>query len=127
MRGFIPLLAHVERFPWLRKEPEILYDLVCSGAYAQFNTDLMTQNRDVLAFVRKMLRYGLLHGVGSDTHNLDERPPRFDEAERLLKADPGPDEIDYLDEIGQALISGTFIDSRNPVKPKKNFWDIFRK
>ncbi len=127
LRGFVPLMAHVERFPWMRKEPDILYDLVCSGAYAQFNTDLMTQNREVLSFVRRMLRNGLLHCAGSDTHDPEERPPRFREAEKLLLADPGSDEIEYLNGVGLDLLSGTLPDVKTPVKPKKSILDIFRR
>ena len=42
-----------------------------------------------LLFVRKMLRCGLLHGIASDAHDPESRPPRIREAEEIIKSDPG--------------------------------------
>ena len=45
-QGYIPLMAHVERFSWLRNDPDFLYDMVCGGAYAQVNTDSIISDRE---------------------------------------------------------------------------------
>lgn len=127
MNGYILLIAHVERYVWLRKEPDLLYDLVCNGAYAQFNSDSVTGDREALAFIRKMLKCGLLHVIGSDTHNMDMRPPMLEKAAKILSNDPGEDTVYYLDNAGKTLLSGNIPFTYTPDKPRKSFWDIFRK
>lgn len=126
MNGFILLIAHAERYVWLRKEPELLYDLVCNGAYAQFNADSVTGDRDALTFIRKMLKNGLLHGIGSDTHNMELRPPALEKAAKLLSKNPGEETVYYLDNVGKTLLSGNVPFTYTPDKPRKSFLDHFR-
>lgn len=127
LRGYIPLLAHVERFHWLRKDPYFLFELVENGSFAQFNADLMTQDRGTLQFVRQMLENGLLHGIGSDTHNMEERPPRIAIAEKLLAENPGNDIIEEINVFSETLLNGDYPNTVMPIRPKKHFWDFFRK
>lgn len=126
-KGYIPLMAHVERFPWLREKPEILYDLVCNGAYAQVNADSIVKSRETLSFIRKMMKFGLIHCIGTDTHNMEKRPPHMKEAEKILNSNPGPDFITYMDNIGKTLLAGKIPNAYMPSKPQNSFWDIFRK
>lgn len=126
-RGFIPLMAHVERFPWLRENPEFLYNLVCDGAYAQVNADSIIKSRESLSFIRRMMKFGLIHCIGTDTHNMTKRPPHMKEAEKILSSNPGQDIVEYMDEIGQTLLAGKIPQAVIPSKPQKSFWDFFRK
>lgn len=126
-KGFIPLMAHVERFPWLRKEPEILYNLVCDGSYAQINTDSIIKSNDSLAFIRKMMKCELIHCIGTDTHNMEKRPPHMKEAEKVLAKNPGADTVSYMNDIAEGLLAGQIPNAEIPVKPQKSFWDLFRK
>ena len=126
-KGYIPLMAHVERFPWLRENPEFLYNMVCGGAYAQVNADSIIKSRESLSFIRRMMDCGLIHCIGTDTHNMTKRPPHMKEAEKVLAANPGKDIVDYMDEIGRTLLAGRIPNAIIPSKPKKAFWDFFRK
>lgn len=125
--GFIPLMAHIERFPWLRKDPDFLYDMVCGGAYAQVNADSIISDREGYSFIKKMLKFGLVHCIGSDTHNTSTRPPRINEAESKLTSNLGKDTVVYLNENAESLIAGRIPDSIMPSKPKNSFLDFLRK
>ena len=127
LRGYVILMAHVERFPWLWKNQDFLYDLVSNGAFAQFNADEMLENKKVYSIVRKWLRCGLLHGIASDAHNLEQRPPRVAEAEKLLANDPGISYIESLNDFALSLISGGIPDVDPPTKPRKSIWDLLMK
>ena len=127
LRGFVLLIAHIERYSWLRKDTDLLYDLVCGGAYSQVNAETIAKDRDSLSFIRKMLECGLVHTVGSDTHNMDQRPPRMKEAAGILSADPGPETAAYLDAAAESLLAGRLPDAETPLRPRKSFWDRFRK
>ena len=126
-KGFIPLMAHVERFPWLRENPEFLYNLVCGGAYAQVNADSIVKSKESLSFIRRMMDCGLIHCIGTDTHNMSKRPPHMKEAEKVLASNPGEDAVAYMDEIGRTLLAGRIPNALIPSKPKKSIWDIFRR
>lgn len=126
-KGYIPLMAHVERFPWLREKPELLYDMVCGGAYAQVNADSIVKSHESLSFIRRMMDFGLIHCIGTDTHNMTKRPPRMREAEKILISKPGEEVVSYMDEIGRTLLAGKIPNAVIPSKPKKSFWDYFRK
>ena len=127
LKGFVILLAHVERFSWLRKEPELLYRLVCSGVYAQFNADAILNDSEKFFFIQSMLKCGLVHGIGSDTHNIEKRPPSIQKAESLLAKKTSPEMIQYLNQFSIDLLSGRLPDTVPPEKPKKGFFDFFRK
>ena len=126
LRGFVILMAHVERFPWLWKHQEFLFDMVSNGAFAQFNADEMLENRQVRSFVRKMLRCNLLHGIASDAHNPELRPPRIYEAENMLTKDPGISYIESLNDFSISLLRGGIPDVEPPLKPRKSIWDLLK-
>ena len=127
MRGFLLLLAHVERFPWLRKDPDLLYRLVCSGIYAQFNADSVLKGGEKLTFIQNMLKCGLIHGIGSDAHNIDLRPPCIQKAEAVLSKKAGSETVGYLNQFSVDLLAGRLPDTIPPEKPKKGFFDFLRK
>ena len=127
MEGFTLLIAHVERYSWLRHDTELLYDLVCSGAYAQVNAESITGDKDYYSFIRKMFNCGMVHAVGSDTHNMDNRPPRMLDAAAALSKDLGQDSVSYLNRIAEGLLAGQAPYTDQPALPKKSFWDRFRR
>ena len=73
-RGYTPLLAHVERYHWLRGEEgdEILEDLRAAGARFQVNRTVGKVNVPGVGsrgkFIVKLRRRGWIDEVGSDLH-----------------------------------------------------------
>lgn len=86
MNGMIPILAHVDRYPYLYKHPELLYQWVKAGAFTQFNADHYFESKEVRSFVDVAIKHNLIHIVGTDTHSTDKRPPRLREC--LQKMQP---------------------------------------
>lgn len=83
MQGLFPILAHVERCEYFRKEPKLLEELINRGILAQVNAESLL-NRYDFGFARKCLIHGLAQMIASDTHSLDKRPPQFDKVSKLL-------------------------------------------
>ena len=81
VEGYIPILAHVERYQYVQKS-DGLEELRESGALFQVNAESLTggffdsQSR----WVRKSLKKGLIDFVASDMHNVNTRPPIQDKA-----------------------------------------------
>lgn len=75
--GYIPVLAHIERYQCLYKRIDRVRKLQELGAYFQINASsiqgsLFNQRE---AYVKKLCRCGLVHFLGTDSHGIEYRPP----------------------------------------------------
>lgn len=84
--GYIPILAHVERYHCIYKRPELVNELVEMGCYTQMNChSVMGGLLDMEAsYNRKLLNYDLIQFVGSDSHSDKERAPMMEKAIKHL-------------------------------------------
>lgn len=66
----VPVLAHPERYSFIQKEPELLYDLVNKGVLLQSNYGSIIGQYGSKAklLLRKMLQCKLVHFMGTDVH-----------------------------------------------------------
>lgn len=74
MQGITPVLAHVERCVYFRKEPERLLELVGMGVLAQVSAKVLKDKEDK-KFAKACLDNGLAHVIVSDAHGLKRRTP----------------------------------------------------
>ena len=90
--GWLPVLAHVERYVHVRKV-EQAERLVGAGAYLQMNADavLKGQHWRQGAVVRKLLTSGCIHFIGTDAHDDRIRPPKLRAAYRYIEKLCGAD------------------------------------
>lgn len=85
--GYVPIIAHAERYLCITDRPELVEQLVREGAYIQINAGSVAgqMGRSVQKFIiKKLLKKLLVHFVASDAHSDGRRAPRFDEAVRIL-------------------------------------------
>ena len=86
--GYIPIIAHIERYPPLHENPGLLAELKDMGAYLQVNADTIS-GKDGLRmkwFARKLMKENLIDFVGSDAHRCDTRIPGLKKAwDRTVK------------------------------------------
>ena len=75
--GFIPVVAHIERYNNARSHPELADELLDMGAIIQMNADSIMGKHgfQVRRYCHKMLKAGKVHVIGSDCHNTDHRTP----------------------------------------------------
>lgn len=118
LAGFIPLIAHVERYPWMRKKAEFLYDFVSCGAFAQVNADSLVTDKKAFNFFADMYEKNLVHCIASDTHNTEERPPKMREAAELIAEKLGDEAVLKINNVSEALLSGRIPEKDIPYKPK---------
>ena len=83
--GYYPVIAHAERYKTLYDHG--LDELISMGAYIQLSTEPLTGGlfRRDTAFVKKQLKKGYVHFIGSDMHNMDKRPPKNTKAINWIK------------------------------------------
>ena len=82
MRGFIPIVAHVERYEYLQFDD--VFEIKNLGGLIQINASSLVnkKNKDYYKRVKKLLKNNLVDFVASDCH--DFRPIRIGEARKLL-------------------------------------------
>lgn len=85
--GYIPILAHTERYRCLLKDYKLVDDLIKSGTYIQLNLSCITgRGLDAkVIFSHRLLKRGWVHFMGTDTHNAHERAPYAKDAVALIK------------------------------------------
>lgn len=115
-QGITPILAHVERFPYFRKDPGLLKRLIDLGALGQVSADALDLKMDK-GFARACLSCGLAQLVGSDAHNTDSRPPCMEEVSKL------PEQmIRQIEMFSQCLWENEVPPMVRTALPKKNFF-----
>lgn len=96
--GRIPLLAHIERIPWLARDPDRVAELVALGATTQITTTSMLggfgRGPEVASW--ELLAAGLVDVLASDGHGIARRPPGLRVARTRL-------ERSYGVEVGRLL------------------------
>ena len=90
-RGLVPVIAHVERYPALTKNMDLIEELSEMGCMIQVNAGsiLGEDGFRVKHFCKKLLSYGMADLVGSDCHDLKQRVPRMGECAVWLEKKAG--------------------------------------
>lgn len=84
--GYVPILAHIERYICLAGHLERISELIDRGALMQVNASTVTggmgyKNKQQ---VKKMLKAQLVHFVASDAHDSKKRSPNLADAANYL-------------------------------------------
>lgn len=83
-KGFIPVLAHFERYLRYKGNAKRINELINSGVLLQMNCDYLNKfstRGKALKFIKK----GIVFALGSDCHNISDRKPNYEIAGQLLK------------------------------------------
>ena len=95
--GWIPILAHVERYPNLFDE-QTIPDLIGMGAKIQINLYSLEEERknEVKERARYLVLNRYAHFVGSDAHQSNHRPPKYNSGCQYIYANC---DTDYAEAI----------------------------
>ncbi len=96
--GYIPVIAHVERYACIQKKPELCAMLADMGAAIQVNADsvLGLDGRGTARVCRKLLKKGLVGVIASDAHGIKERPNHMGECYAYVTKKYGEDYAEQL-------------------------------
>ncbi|TGE63772.1 tyrosine protein phosphatase [Weissella confusa] len=124
-RGLVPIIVHPERNTRLMKEPQLLYDMVSRGAYAQVTASsyVGTFGKAVTAFSEDIIANGLAHLFASDAHHIPGRKYKMTAAFDKLKVAYGSDSAKQFDDNAKALVNGERLSRQHqtPIKKKRFF------
>lgn len=89
MEGYIPVVAHMERYEALLSDRNRIVELIMLGAYFQMNAESLMGRRFSRrpAVCRRLVEEGMIHFIGSDCHRSDHRIPLMQDALAYLSGD----------------------------------------
>lgn len=90
--GYIPIIAHVERYHCLREKGR-LNELIRGGCLLQMNYDSLQGHwfSSETRWCRKQVKEKKIHFLGTDMHRTDFRPPEISKALKWLESELSSD------------------------------------
>ena len=86
-KGFIPVLAHVERYIKIHDDPEIIYDCIKTGAIIQINSSSLIgkQGKEIQRLCNLLIGRNMVHLVATDAHGSQRRRPMMKDAYQYIE------------------------------------------
>jgi protein-tyrosine phosphatase len=94
--GYVPLIAHAERYTYFTSKPDLLEKLIRSGTLIQVNANGLLKSGKTRKRILKMIANGFVHVLATDTHSMDMRPPRLDKAIKVIEKKLGTEAAQRL-------------------------------
>jgi len=98
INGYLPILAHVERYECLYQNYGGIYEMIELGAYMQMNISSIigkiTDRRT--SFCKKLMEKGLIHLIATDSHSDNGRAPRMREGISYMNKKYGEGVVNQL-------------------------------
>ncbi|MBP2068980.1 tyrosine-protein phosphatase [Anaerococcus nagyae] len=129
LEGYVPIIAHVERYPYVENNIEWLEDFIKMGALIQINYSSIKSNYEI---TRELLERNMVHIIGTDSHQSEWRNPDIRAYKDEILKIVSEERFEILSTINPAkVINDEFISSEYDkiIKPEKrekkgifNFW-----
>lgn len=113
MAGYVPIVAHVERYSAVAGNKAHMQELIETGAYMQVNASTIEGKQGILMKykVLKWIKEGYIHFVASDAHNMTKRPTGLSKSALLIEKKCGEEIARQLYEINpKRVIAHQLID-----------------
>ena len=100
----IPIIAHVERYLFIQKDPGSVADLINAGCLIQVNADSVIRSKKG-SLVDALFKHDQIHLLGSDCHHTEERVPCLKKALDVVCASYGKAYVSALMNVSEAVIN----------------------
>ncbi len=122
--GYTPIVAHVERYLEVLQNPALISRLIEMGCLLQVNADSFAR-RYTKSFVFALLKRGWVHCIGTDAHDITNRPPDYTAAKKAV-ADAGyAEEWKRVEKRMENILRGEQV-CVEYAKPVKKFFGKYR-
>ncbi len=115
--GYIPIIAHVERYEEILRTPSLATELVQMGCLLQVNARSFWE-KPTRGFTCALLKHGLVHCVGSDCHDMENRGVNLSEAKKFFSEKGFFNEWKRSQKITESVIAGeqVCVEAGKPLK-----------
>lgn len=94
----VPILAHPERYSYVQKDPDLIYDLIEKGVLMQCNygSIIGQYGEKAKIIVRKFFENNMVHFLGSDVHRPNTIYPKIPQILREVESIIGTEKLEEL-------------------------------
>ncbi len=98
IREYVPILAHVERYAPVLKDPNVVYEYIKNGALIQVNSTSIVgrMGKEIKKLTDILLKQDMVHFIGSDAHGAKRRKPALKESYEYVKNLIGKEKADII-------------------------------
>jgi len=114
--GIIPILAHIDRYPWLLNNLEMLKEIIGLGIITHINAVSIIESPK---FFLNLINDGFVHFVASDAHSVDWRPFLLKKAYEIVYGKLGVRADIVFYENPYRIIKGERLFVSEPIVPKR--------
>lgn len=130
LKGYVPIIAHPERYSKISEDPNILYKYISMGALAQLNLQSLEgfYGSRVKTTAEILLKQNMIHFVGTDSHSNRHRAPNVTESLNILYDLIDEDYYELITESNQELVLSNdpiIITQPMKIENKKRGFGIF--
>ena len=102
----VPILAHPERYSFVQKEPELIYDLIQKGVLMQANygSIIGQYGEKAKIIVKKFFENNMIHFLGSDVHRQNTIYPKIPQILVELNSLIGEEKLEELTTTNPSLV-----------------------
>ena len=133
IRGYVPILAHVERYKEVQENVNLIYECINEGALIQVNaSSIIGKNgKEAKQVSEILLDNNMIHFIATDAHSSQRRRPVIKETYNYVSNKYGVRNAEILFiENPSKVIKDEDINIKSPIKykkPKGFFKNLFRK
>ncbi len=120
----IPIIAHVERYREVLKNPALINELLAMGCLLQANTSAFL-NRKEKGFAFALLRRNAVHCIGTDAHDEITRAPNWTEVKEAVEKAGLSKEFEGVQKTMERILSNERVEV-SPVPPIKKLFGKYR-
>lgn len=106
MGGYLPVIAHLERYDNILGDVDFALELVEAGAYIQVNADSVIGelggNRK--RYIKKLIKNECVHFIGTDAHDASRRAPLMKKCAQYIEKKFGEETAEMLLNEHPALV-----------------------
>ncbi|MDD3173539.1 MAG: hypothetical protein PHF63_07755 [Herbinix sp.] len=100
------IIAHIERYPAIKKNENNIKKLIEMGCLLQLNTNSIIDKK-LRPRALKYIKRGYIDVLASDCHNMDKRPPIINEAFNIVMQKLGTEYSDRLKYNAECIVNGS--------------------
>lgn len=114
--NIIPIISHIENYPYFKRYPNTIIDLIKLGCLIQINTCSINGLNKL--FIQKLIKHNFVHLIGTDCHNNTSRKPVYADFKQFISKKGLNWFLDYVEDNGKNILENNKIRPKEP-KPFK--------
>ena len=117
--GITPIIAHVERYPYMMDDLSMLYSLIEKEVIIQMNANTILNNKFGSKKYLKLIKWNLVHILASDAHSIKRRPPNLSDAIKTVSNCLGKSAAEDLCWASHLIFNGIHPEFKPAYYPKR--------